>query len=367
MSATFSEYFNLGNSVTKLNNGDFMIWYGRRNGNEKACFQIIRVESGEVNLRKQETIVSTGTTIRWYLECSALLSDNNIVIVYLVTGSLYFAIYNESGEVIKAATDTGYDVVHARGLSVAALTGGGFSLCFADSGGHGKFVIYDNSGTETVSVTTITTSTVYDISVTPLDNGNFFIAYNLLSGAGGEFAIYGADGSEVVASTEFNAQTDRFESTTTLSNGNVVIAFLDSDNKQYFMIYDEDGNAVKAKTEYSDDLPNSICAKAADDGGFYIAYSHSVNTGVPGTYIKFASDGTEESTTVFKSNKVDLISFAGESGSYVVIIYRNAENSWYGEINLDWLGGTAFAPPYDSITYKRLVAAAADTIWYEDI
>lgn len=367
MSATFSEYFNLGIAAIKLNNGNFMIWYGRRNGDEKACFQIIRVEDGEVNLRRQETIVSTGTTVREYLECSALLSDNNIVAIYLVTGSLYFTIYNESGEVIKAPTDTGYDVSHARGLSVAALTGGGFCICFADSGGHGKFVIYDNSGIETVSVTTITTSTTYDVSATPLDNGNFFVAYNLLTGAAGEFAIYGADGSEVVASTEFNVQTDRFESTTTLSNGNVVIAFLDSDNKQYFMIYDEDGNAVKAKTEYSNDLPSSICAKAADDGGFYIAWGHGTNTGVPGTYIKFASDGTEESTTTFKSAKVDSISFAGESGDDVVIVYRNADNSWYGEINLDWLGGTGFAPPYDMVAYKRLVAAAADSIWYEDI
>lgn len=30
-------------------------------------------------------------------------------------------------------------------------------------------------------------------------------------------------------------------------------------------------------------------------------------------------------------------------------------------------GESVFAPPTDIVTYKRLVAAAADTIWYEDI
>ena len=367
MSSAFSEYYNLGNTATKLNNGDFIIWYSRRNGDEKQCFQIIRPIDSNYILRKQETVIDTGATVRNYLECSVLLSNNNVAVVYLVSSDIYFAIYDENGNVIKSAADTGQDLGISRGTAIAALTGGGFCLCLA-SGGTGKFIIYDNSGTEIVPATNLTSeeTALYDVSVTPLNNGNFFAAYNRGTNGSGEFVIFDAAGSQVKGATEFNdTLTNRFEATTTLSNDNVVLTYLDGSTGHCFVIYDEDGNLVKAETVFSNATTAlAIDVKAAEDGGFYIAFA-DVNNSNYGTYIKYDSSGNiETAATVFEQAAVDLISIAGEIDSNIVIVYRDRDNSFYGEINLN---GEEFAPPYDVITQKRMVAAAANTIWYEDI
>ena len=121
---------------------------------------------------------------------------------------------------------------------IAALTGGGFVVTWADTSGADQDVrarVFDANGTELVAefvVNTTTASGQFDPSAAALSGGGFAIAWTDSSGADQDVRVrvFDATGAEVVAEFVANTTTTAFQggpSIVGLDNGNFVVTWTD--------------------------------------------------------------------------------------------------------------------------------------------
>ena len=167
-------------------------------------------------------------------------------------------------------------------------------------------------------------------SVTQLQNGNVFIAYNDATNVNGEFVIYDPATSLVVKSqTNFNSGYNNSNiKTCRLTNGNVVIAFADYGNSSYgtFMIYSPTGTVVKSKTVFAGvDVVSygllNICE--TQNGGFCVVWYDGTN----GMMRLYDSAGTLVTTKTINTGNTQNFSCTSLINGNIFIAYTDIANS----------------------------------------
>jgi hypothetical protein len=246
---------------------------------------------------------------------------------------------------------TEFESAEVYNVSATPLTNGNVFVAYSDNGnsGYGTFTIYDPSGVQVKAPTVFESGSIGIVSATTLTNGNVLIAYNDQDNFNyGTFVIYDSAGNQVKAPTVFNGGDAYNLSTATLTNGNTVIVYRDSSNSDYgtFVIYDSNGNLVKESTvfEYAGVYEN-ISAVALTNGNFFLAYMDSGNSGY-GTYAIYDSAGNQvKAPALIESAYLGQISAAALNNGNVLITYYDTNNSNYGTFVIyDSVGNQVKAP-----------------------
>jgi len=250
------------------------------------------------------------------------------------------------------------------------LDNGNFLVAYRDANDSykGKLQTYNSSGVQVVAAVTFETGHTKFINAALLGNTNVFIVYQDVSNYGkGKFVIYDEDGNEVVAPTEFETgNTEISCNPVLLNNNNVFVPYVDKtdSSKGKFVIYDEDGNEVVAPTVFETDsirYTNVVSAVKCKSGDVIIAWEKEYSDG--GYYSVYTQNGTViNSNQEFETVRIEFLWANRFSNGLIALSYRQ-NVSKDGVLNIF----NVIFPPSDMITYKRLVAAAANTFWYEDI
>ncbi len=352
-----------------LDNGNILVAFRDSSDSGKGKF-IILSKTGTTVVA--ETIFKNDST--YYISCTKL-NNGNIVIVYaLATTSPYngrFVIYNESG--VEVVSEVEFESGSTQYISVTGLNNGNFFIAYKDAGdsSKGKFAIHNLSGTQVKGPTIFSTNWVKYVHVVLLDNTNVFIAYQDNTDSNyGKFQIWDEDGTSVKGVTTFDATNSVVirDKPFALSNTNVVISYSRFNNKDAdFVIYDEDGTEVVGHTIYEDaaftfNSFNSVTefkgqivfaiGEQDDDFGYKYIYTLAGVLVTDKTKFTTGENCRQPNNSIFNN---------GDLG----IVY-NGVGGVNGYIYIE----SAFSPPSsgpDITQVKKLIAAAANTIWYEDI
>ncbi len=318
----------------------------------------------------------------------------------------------------EVVAETVFKTLSTWYTSCAKLTNGNVVVAYslaADSPFNGRFVIYSAAGSEVVSEVEFESGNTQYISVTQLNNGNFFIAYKDAGDSSkGKFVIHNASGTQVKAPTVFESNRAKLVHAMLLDNTNVMIVYQeDLSNELKFVIYDEDGTVVKAITAIDTNnseaqdrpyvLSNSnvvISYNRVSGRDAYFAILDEDGNTIVGSTVYENTGGTfdeRNSVTEFKGQIVFAIGDDNDDFGYKYIYtlagvlvtgrtkFTTGENIWVprnavltnGTLAIVYGGllavngyiylESAFAPPSDKVTIRRLVAAASNKIWYENV
>lgn len=314
-----------------------------------------------------DTILFTGTTNEIAIDA---LTGGNYVVAFSDSAvhGMAFAICSNVAAIVKAATTAQATV--AAELDVVGLDNGGFMLVYNDSA-DGRLATYDAAGTEVTAPKDFdagSIDTATGIRGALLDNTNVMIIYGD-SGGVGTLLVVDEAGTEVVSKVVFESgQVDIDAKPLVLSTSNVMIIYMDDGDgdKGKFCIHQPDGTQVTAPTVFKDALilAEFGAAISGGSGDILIAYKVASNDG---EYIVLDEAGAVvTAATVFESGQADYMAVAKFSDGNDVIAFRQAGASGPGILDIRAYT-SAFAPPADIVTNKRLVAFSNNTMYYEDI
>jgi len=237
-SGTFANLAPYPLAVTKLLNGNVVVAYGDQdtlNGNF-----VIYSPTGVVV--KASTVFKADYALTRLGCCT--LNNGNFVIVYDITApeSLYFVIYDADGNLIKAETTITSDDVNTF-AKVSTLVGGNFVVAYRNWEFSGEdelqFAIYNQSGT-VVKSPTIVDDIVFSAISVPLSTGNFMLLWCNTGGL--YYAIYEPDGDVVQAKTTLIGDHPTYGITAVkLSDNTIPIMFSTLVDGLSVVVVDEDG------------------------------------------------------------------------------------------------------------------------------
>lgn len=180
---------------------------------------------------------------------AAKLTNGNMVVVWVsgVGNSAIFRIVNEAGTEVVAATSIGTADSSIPTIAVAALTGGGFAVVWANLGPSFVYAVYSNTGTVVTSATTEASIGLSNSSLTvaPRPDGSFIVVANDTTANQARFKVYSATGAQVIAWTNVvvpNNARARSAVAVRSDNSFVIGVYSTSTNIQYY-IYTSAGAA----------------------------------------------------------------------------------------------------------------------------
>jgi hypothetical protein len=309
-----------------LTNGTFVIAYQDQTNSDYGTFVIHDPDGAEV---RGPTIFNQEQTS--YISVSPLLNGHFVIAYSNFENYGQFIMYNAAGDVV--VDEQSFHDGQSDYISTTTLHNGNFVIAYrhgADNGGdRGAFKIYEPDGTFVFGTdfTDVIRGNLNHISAETLSNGNFIIAFNDLEFNYGKYVMYDQSGSEVGFDIYFSFAAVADVSTAALTNGNFIIAFNDTGNLNYgtFMIFDSSKEEVKSKTVFNSAVTGNISAAALDNGNFVIAYEDAGNNDT-GSFVMFDSGGTEvKSETNFNHGSFGTpsISTSALGNRNFVIAYQN--------------------------------------------
>ncbi len=234
-----------------------------------------------------------GTVLTQSVAC-CLLGTGNVAVVYGTQAyggnpgapeSGKLAIYNSSGTEIVSPTAFRTDRT-VNSLSCDLLENGNFVVAYQASDNDlevesGEFVIRNSVGGSVVAATEFTAAVASDISVVSLANGNFMIAYkDEDDGDLGKFVIYNNTGSQVGGVTTFSGIENASENKVIrLANNNVAIVY-ENDFDGKMVVYSQTGSLVASAITFSGGDNISVITDRPillNDGNIFILYRDDNN------------------------------------------------------------------------------------------
>ena len=275
------------------------------------------------------SINSNGGTSKACIE----LEDGNFLILFYNTSTSYlqFAIYDNNGVIVKAATNI---KTLATGFSCCRLTNGNIVLVYNQVGSNGYFIIVDPDGATVVSETTFESGdTLGEFSCTGISGNEFAVCYPNITDNQNKMIIFDEDGNiehgpVVVGTLGNNIRCD------TLSNGNIVMVWdvyvAAAPNSWVFAIFDNGGNSVKAETTIETGNYYYRPDVTSLDGKFVTAcYKLVVGPTHTVEFAIYNNDGTASVavTTLDSGNQVEGISLSTLNNDAWVISYAKHVSS----------------------------------------
>jgi len=203
----------------------------------------------------------------------AVLNNTNVVLIWIESTSVYYAIYSNTGATVLARTYHGTSNSSSNGISVAGLTNGGFVITSTAASPGLKFVTYNSAGTAQLSGTI--TATAYDNSaVGGLPDGSFFVAAHNNSAQLFFWVVTnGVVGTQRTA-TGAGTVTNAGLSVAGLTNGNIVLCFVAA-GAAYFSVWTPAGVIVGSQTLFASAPSNNFTSVCATSFGFAMAVAAS--------------------------------------------------------------------------------------------
>jgi hypothetical protein len=347
-----------------LSNGNMAVAWA--NGITNYCWTAVYNSSG-VQIGSDTRL--SGVNQVQHIACAALTGGNYVVAYRSSTQGLMHAILNTSAVEVLPATLVESTVPPTT--DVVALSNGGYMVLYAVSG-NGRLATYDSAGTEVTAPTDFEVGADAGVHIRGalLANNNVMIIFEDTTGLAGTLVVVNTAGS-VVGGTKTVFTTNSvmlYANPILLDNGNVMIVYSDSSAsfKGTFVIHAADGTQVVSPTFFKDGLINDKfdAAKLSSSNQILIAYSDISNDGY---YVVLDEDGDAVTTeTLFESGQAHHISVStfGDSNDAILFLQTLTGD---GTIDIQNYSGTAFSPPADIVTFKRLVAFSNNTLYYEDI
>jgi len=180
---------------------------------------------------------------------AAKLTNGNIVVVYSGTTSsvAYFRIITENNVEVVAQTSMGSSS-STPFIVVTALTGGGFAAVWNNSSANPVYAIYNNSGVVVTAATADTGVTISNsaLGIASRPDGSWVLVVNDGTTSNARFKVYSALGVQVIAWTNivgFNASLARSAVAVRSDNSFVIGVYTTSTNIQYYL-YNSAGSST---------------------------------------------------------------------------------------------------------------------------
>ncbi len=352
---TFFDFYSSGSSyaqtaTTGINDNDMVVAYSWDDStNSYVDLKIYAYNpvndqwaqsGGTINLGQINNPVYASEPI-----AATTLNDGNFVVVhidpYLSDYYFYYDIYTPGGSQVYSNTVYDADKQYTDTISVAALQNGNFVVAYDTNviWNYGYFDIYYSYGGSVTTLNRLGYDVDYvdDISVTPLNNGNFVVVYN--EGGGdypqGWFDIYESNGNPVSQNNAINDGSDLdFMSVATLANGNFVVAFFDAGTSDgVFEIYNPSGNRITDPvTFHTGDEIYETSITSLSNGKFVIAYEYydGVTFSYIGRYKVYDSTGnTVWYEGKFYDGDIEKIATTELRNGTFNILYVDAVDGYY--------------------------------------
>lgn len=224
-------------------------------------------------------IVISDTSINHY-ELRKINSTSFVVVWSGASNTLKFAIYSNTGSVIKATTTihTGTSAITSFYCNTVCLSNGNIVVAFATGTGlaNVNYIVYDSIGNVVLGSTSVATAqNPYNIVVLPQASTGGFIVYYYASGIPAwRFARYDSAGVLQGSVTSIAGATSGLSGAITdniaieLANGNIVFQGGNSSNYVVFNIYSSTGTLITSAVNVTNNSPTfsftnvvaSICA-----------------------------------------------------------------------------------------------------------
>lgn len=347
-SGTFASLAPSPLAVTKLLNGNVVVAYG--DWDTFNCNFVIYSPTGVVV--KASTVFKANYALTRLGCCT--LNNGNFVIVYDTTApeSLYFVIYDADGNLIKAETTITSDDVNTF-AKVSTLVGGNFVVAYRNwefLGEELQFAIYNQSGT-VVKGPTIVDDVVLSAIPVPLSTGNFMLLWSSTGGL--YYAIYEPGGGVVQAKTTLIGDHPTYGITAVkLSDNTIPIMFSTLADGLSIVIVDEGGGIVVPSESFESEY-RTISGSSAliDDKVGVTSYSY-------GSGIGYVSILTIEASPVITYQPDSITVAKGQLASFSITAVGAPTPSyqWYKD-DIELTGKTnstlSFYADYgDAGTYK---------------
>lgn len=182
------------------------------------------------------------------------IGSTGFVVAWVNSTTLYFAIYDNSGNVIQSATSVAtITAAYPNYWDVNVNTNGDIVLAYSKTAAAGVFFTrYNSSGViQGSEVTVEATTATFPIRVLPQSNGGFFVYF--CKTPAWKFGRYNSSGvlqgSLVTVMSAAGLAYGCWDNLATeLPNGNVVFLGAGSSSWPYYAVYNSSGTVVKSST-----------------------------------------------------------------------------------------------------------------------
>ena len=345
--------------TVKLNDGNLFVTYCYPNPVTYHGFFTILKQDGTVV--KAETAFSTAVHGINHEIQSTVLGNGNVMIVYCngVIGCL--KVYDSAGSVVVAETSF-FTSTDAKNLHVLSLDNGNAFITFKDgdvSTNNCYYAIRTNAGVQVVVATQFCSLYGSSWKQTALcsDNNIAIVYSDNATGSNPHVSmrVYNEDGVSQLDVTNIRAQgyTEDINAIG-LANGNILIVYDDYSNGK-FQIRQQDGTSVVAETTFSTGRTSNMSLVLCGTKTL-VSFLDGTSTGSC-KYVIINQDGT------IHTEETEFIA----SAFYTDTCYLN---SLQALVTYDD-GGSYVAYTFDiefntSVTKKKLLAVANNTVFYED-
>jgi hypothetical protein len=218
----------------------------------------------------------------------------------------------------------------AAAVKVAYLTTGDYVVVYPSANTTPTFQRYNSSGVAQGSLTTIeTTGTIQSLSIAPLANGNFVVAYNNTT-TNVRAAVYGSTGTQLVAPFIVEAVSAASVVAAPMTSGGFVIIYNNTTTNIRYGNYNIAGvlqGSLTTLASGSYSSANTVDAKALSDGQVAVCYCNAVGN------VRYAHIGTSGTISV-----IDTIAFTTTQawpricpttgGSYILCVTNSTGNGF---------------------------------------
>ena len=306
------------------------------------------------------------------------LSNGNIVVagVSASTGGAFFTIYDTSFAVVvsRVTLPTTWTNANYNTVGVEALSGGGFVIFFTEAAGYFAYAIYSNAGAVVTALgrnTTGAMATSNAYGVAALSGGGFAVAGNT-AGSQIFFMIFNATGTQTYSTTTIytTSSTQVSPIVTTASSNTFCVMFLETSSQYRFVHYGPTGTQLANPTIAVTSISSyNACTATLLGNGTTVALAYPTMSNSYGVRLFNSSASTMGTETPYAAaysgtSIVSMFLKALSSGD-VFLCFSQSNSSFYAMFNSSMTpligpGTTANSPIYKPTSLKYTTVASVN-------